>query len=114
MADDQTLPGGPDGSAGDGALGASADGTLLELRGVSKRFGAVQALTDVNLTIPAGKVTALVGDNGAGKSVTIKCIAGIHSPDHGEILFEGRPVHIRTPRDAAELGIETVHQDLAL
>src|SRR4051794_15368653 len=106
MADDQTLPGGPDGAAGVGAppaAGASVDGdgdgdgTLLELRGVSKRFGAVQALTDVNLTIPAGKVTALVGDNGAGKSVTIKCIAGIHSPDHGEILFEGRPVHIHTP-----------------
>jgi ABC-type sugar transport system ATPase subunit len=93
---------------------AGADGELLGLRGVSKHFGAVQALSGVDLTVPAGQVTALVGDNGAGKSVLIKCIAGIHTPDHGEILFEGHPVHIRTPRDAAELGIETVHQDLAL
>ncbi len=59
-------------------------------------------------------MTALVGDNGAGKSVLIKCIAGIHSPDHGEILWDGRPVRIRTPRDAATLGIDTVYQDLAL
>src|SRR5207342_2040632 len=59
-------------------------------------------------------VTALAGDNGAGKSVLIKCIAGIHTPDGGEIEWEGRPVHLRTPRDAAALGIETVHQDLAL
>jgi ABC-type sugar transport system ATPase subunit len=87
---------------------------LLELRGIDKHFGAVQALHSVDLEIRAGEVTALAGDNGAGKSVLIKCIAGIHSPDGGEILFEGRPVHIRTPRDAAELGIETVHQDLAL
>jgi ABC-type sugar transport system ATPase subunit len=87
---------------------------LLELRGVSKNFGPVQALTGVDLQIPAGQVTALAGDNGAGKSVLIKCIAGIHAPDHGEILWEGRPVHFRTPRDAAALGIETVYQDLAL
>ena len=59
-------------------------------------------------------MTALIGDNGAGKSVLIKCIAGIHAPDHGEILWDGTPVRIRTPRDAAVLGIETVYQDLAL
>jgi len=87
---------------------------LLRLRGVSKRFGAVQALVDIDLGIEAGQVTALAGDNGAGKSVLIKCIAGIHTPDAGEILWKGERVHIRTPRDAAALGIETVHQDLAL
>ncbi|MFL6039901.1 MAG: ATP-binding cassette domain-containing protein [Gaiellales bacterium] len=87
---------------------------LLRLRGVSKNFGPVQALHGVDLEVRAGEVTALVGDNGAGKSVTIKTIAGIHSPDRGEIFWEGRPVRIRTPRDAAALGIETVYQDLAL
>jgi ABC-type sugar transport system ATPase subunit len=87
---------------------------LLSLRGVSKNFGPVQALTDVNLDIRAGEVTALIGDNGAGKSVMIKCIAGIHAPESGEILWDGRPVRIRTPREAAALGIETVYQDLAL
>jgi ABC-type sugar transport system ATPase subunit len=74
----------------------------------------VHALVDIDLEIPAGQVTALAGDNGAGKSVLIKCIAGIHTPDSGQILWEGRPVHLRTPRDSAALGIETVHQDLAL
>jgi ABC-type sugar transport system ATPase subunit len=87
---------------------------LLSLRGVGKSFGPVRALVDVDLDVPAGQVTALIGDNGAGKSVLIKCIAGIHRPDHGQILFEGRPVQLRSPRDAAALGIETVHQDLAL
>ena len=87
---------------------------LLRLKGVSKNFGPVQALSDVDLEIPAGKVTALIGDNGAGKSVMIKCIAGIHAPDHGQIFWEGKPVRIRTPREAAALGIETVYQDLAL
>jgi len=87
---------------------------LLELRGIDKNFGAVQALVDINLEVPGGQVTALAGDNGAGKSVLIKCIAGIHAPDGGEMLWEGEPVHVRTPRDAAALGIETVYQDLAL
>jgi ABC-type sugar transport system ATPase subunit len=87
---------------------------LLSLRHVSKSFGAVQALDGIDLDIPAGEVTALTGDNGAGKSVLIKSIAGIHTPDSGSIVWEGHPVHIRTPRDAAALGIETVHQDLAL
>jgi ABC-type sugar transport system ATPase subunit len=81
---------------------------------MSKSFGAVHALVDIDLEVPGGQVTALAGDNGAGKSVLIKCIAGIHTPDAGGILFEGKPVHIRTPREAAALGIETVHQDLAL
>jgi ABC-type sugar transport system ATPase subunit len=99
------------------AVASSSNGAetpLLELRGISKHFGAVQALQSIDLDLPAGQVTALAGDNGAGKSVLIKCIAGIHTPDGGEIRFEGRPVHIRVPRDASTLGIETVHQDLAL
>ena len=87
---------------------------LLRLEGVSKNFGPVQALSDVNIEIPAGQVTALIGDNGAGKSVTIKCIAGIHPPDRGRLVWEGQPVRVRSPREAAALGIETVYQDLAL
>src|SRR6195256_5209158 len=90
------------------------DGPLLQLRGIGKNFGPVQALVNIDLEIPAGQVTALVGDNGAGKSVLIKCISGIHTPDSGQILWIGKPVHIRSPHDAAALGIETVHQDLAL
>ena len=87
---------------------------LLRLRGVNKNFGAVRALTSIDLDVPAGQVTALAGDNGAGKSVLIKCIAGIHRPDGGQIFWDGHPVTIHSPRDAAALGIETVHQDLAL
>ena len=87
---------------------------LLRLRGVSKSFGPVQALKGVDLDLPAGRVTALAGDNGAGKSSLIKCIAGIHIPDEGEIMWEGKSVRIHGPADAAELGIQTVYQDLAL
>ena len=87
---------------------------ILELRGISKSFGSVQALTDVDFEVRDGEVMALVGDNGAGKSTLIKCVAGTHSPDSGEILFEGEPVHIHGPKDAARLGIEVVYQDLAL
>jgi ABC-type sugar transport system ATPase subunit len=93
---------------------AGAGENLLSLRGISKNFGAVQALVDVTFDIPAGQVTALIGDNGAGKSVLIKTIAGIHGVDGGELWWEGKPVHIRNPADASSLGIETVHQDLAL
>jgi ABC-type sugar transport system ATPase subunit len=92
----------------------TGDEPLLRLRGVDKHFGAVQALDKVDLDVPAGKVTALCGDNGAGKTVLIKCIAGIWQPDGGEIHWEGKRVHIHTPHDAAALGIETVYQDLAL
>jgi len=87
---------------------------LLKVRGLDKHFGPVQALTKVDLDLPAGQVTALAGDNGAGKSVLTKCIAGIYQPDHGEFFWEGHPVQIHSPRDAARLGIETVYQDLAL
>ena len=87
---------------------------LLELRDLTKSFGSVQALTDVDFEVRSGEVMALVGDNGAGKSTLIKCIAGTHSADSGEILFEGREVKIHGPKDAARLGIEVVYQDLAL
>ena len=91
------------------------DGTpTLELRGVNKSFGAIQVLHDVHMKVYPGQVTALVGDNGAGKSTLIKSIAGIHAIDSGELLFEGRPVTVTGPRDAAALGIEIVYQDLAL
>ena len=93
----------------------AADGTpLLELRGVSKRFGAVQALTDVDFAAHPGKVTALVGDNGAGKSTLIKAIAGIDQMDDGEYRFDGQPVQVNSPQAATALGIATVYQDLAL
>jgi D-xylose transport system ATP-binding protein len=87
---------------------------VLALRGVSKRFGAVQALTDVDLEVHAGEVVALVGDNGAGKSTLVKTIAGVHPIDEGVIEWEGRSVHIHRPQDAQHLGVATVYQDLAL
>ncbi|GAA2760980.1 ATP-binding cassette domain-containing protein [Streptomyces paradoxus] len=87
---------------------------VLALRGVSKRFGAVQALTDVELEVHAGEVVALVGDNGAGKSTLVKTIAGVHPIDEGVIEWDGRSVQINKPHDAQNLGIATVYQDLAL
>jgi D-xylose transport system ATP-binding protein len=90
------------------------DAALLQIRGVNKSFGAVSVLHNVELSIPAGQVTALVGDNGAGKSTLVKIISGIYTADSGEFGFEGRPVTIHSPRDAANLGIEVVYQDLAL
>ena len=87
---------------------------ILQLRGISKSFGSVQALADVDFEVRDGEVMALVGDNGAGKSTLVKCVAGINSPDSGEILFDGKPVHVSSPKDAAGLGIEIVYQDLAL
>lgn len=90
------------------------DGPVLRLDGVSKAFGAVQALRDVDFEVYPGEVLALVGDNGAGKSTLVKTIAGIHTPDTGQIRFDGATVHLKGPRDAVHLGIETVYQDLAL
>ncbi len=90
------------------------DEPLLKVRELDKHFGPVQALYHVDLDIPNGQVTALVGDNGAGKTVLTKCIAGVYQADHGQVSWEGHPVHIRNARDAARLGIETVYQDLAL
>src|ERR1700693_6119156 len=86
----------------------------FKARGVDKHFGPVQALTQVDLDLYAGQVTALCGDNGAGKSVLTKCIAGIYEIDHGQFFWEGHTVHARNAKDAARLGIETVYQDLAL
>ena len=90
------------------------DTPTLELRGIEKSFGPVHVLSAVNFTAKAGEVTALVGDNGAGKTTMVKCIGGIYSTDSGEFLFEGKPMSIHGPRDAAALGIEIVYQDLAL
>ncbi|GLW62713.1 sugar ABC transporter ATP-binding protein [Actinomadura rubrobrunea] len=87
---------------------------VLDLRGVHKSFGPVAVLHDVDFVAYPGEVTALVGDNGAGKTTLVKCIAGIVRLDRGQYLFEGRPVRITTPREASALGIEVVHQDLAL
>jgi D-xylose transport system ATP-binding protein len=91
-----------------------ASGALLSLRGVSKRFGPVQALTTVDLDVAAGQVTALIGDNGAGKSSLIKTVSGLWAPDAGQILWDGKPVSLHGPRDAEALGITTIYQDLAL
>jgi D-xylose transport system ATP-binding protein len=87
---------------------------LLELRGIGKRFGAVQALSDVDFDVSAGEVVALVGDNGAGKSTLVKIISGAIQADAGEIRFEGRVVQLHGPKDATALQIATVYQDLAL
>jgi len=90
------------------------DTHVLSLTGLNKRFGAVQALTDVSLQVAAGEVVALVGDNGAGKSTLVKVIAGVYQPDGGDITFAGRKVTVGGPKDAQALGIATVFQDLAL
>src|SRR5947207_7544125 len=92
----------------------ATDQPLLRVQDLDKHFGPVQALFHVNLDLPSGKVTALCGDNGAGKTVLTKCVAGIYQADHGQFFWEGRPVHIHNARDASRLGIETVYQDLAL
>jgi D-xylose transport system ATP-binding protein len=92
----------------------SPDSPVLALEGVTKSFGPVQALQDVDFEIHSGEVVALVGDNGAGKSTLVKTIAGIHTPDSGTIVFEGNPVDITSANDAVRLGIATVYQDLAL
>ncbi len=88
--------------------------TILSLRGITKTFGAVAALTDVDLDVAAGQVVAIVGDNGAGKSTLVKVLSGVHAPDSGTISFLGREVNIPTPAAAQQLGIATVYQDLAL
>jgi D-xylose transport system ATP-binding protein len=104
-----------------GLLGGGDSGTsllpgspLLSLRALTKHFGPVEALRYCDLDVPAGMVTALIGDNGAGKSTLIKAISGIYAPSSGQIFWEGKEVQIHTPREADALGISTVYQDLAL
>ena len=87
---------------------------ILQMRGINKSFGAVDVLHDVDFTVVPGEVTALVGDNGAGKTTLVKCIGGTYPIDAGSYSFEGKPVTVHSPRDAAALGIEIVYQDLAL
>jgi D-xylose transport system ATP-binding protein len=91
-----------------------ADQPILEMRNINKSFGPVDVLKKVQFSAYPGEVTALVGDNGAGKSTLVKCISGTYLFESGEYLFEGHPVHLRSPRDASALGIEVVYQDLAL
>ncbi len=104
----------PSGPAGGGSGDPTSAEHLLSLRGITKNFGPVQALRHVDLDVPPAQVTALIGDNGAGKSVLIKTISGIFPPSAGQVFWQGREVHAHTPRDASDLGIATVYQDLAL
>jgi D-xylose transport system ATP-binding protein len=97
-----------------GGGGSAAPRPILEMKGVSKRFGAVEALTAVDFEVYPSEVVALAGDNGAGKSTLVKTIAGAHAPDDGIIRFDGKEVKIQSPWHATQLGIETVYQDLAL
>lgn len=87
---------------------------MLEVKGISKHFGGVKALTDVSLHLNAGEVLALAGDNGAGKSTLIKVISGVHAPDAGSLTYRGQPLRANSPLQARKLGIETIYQDLAL
>jgi D-xylose transport system ATP-binding protein len=103
-----------EGAVRDSGRPSGSDRPLLECRGIEKRFGAVEVLKGVDFSVHSGEVMALVGDNGAGKSTLIKCVAGIHPTDGGEVFFEGEKTHIHGPKDAARLGIEVVYQDLAL
>ena len=96
------------------AGGGKVSETLLEVRNLSKNFGAVQALADLSMKVSAGEVVALAGDNGAGKTTLIKAISGVYKPSGGEILLRGEPVHFNSPQEAREKGIETIYQDLAL
>ncbi len=87
---------------------------LLEAKGVCKYFGAVTALRDVNISLLPGEVLGVVGDNGAGKSTFMKVLSGLHPPSEGTLIFDGKPIKFSSPRDARNLGIEMVYQDLAL
>ena len=94
--------------------GTDPTGDVLAVRGVKKSFGRVQALRDATMSLPRGEITAIIGDNGAGKSTLVRCIVGVHPPDAGEVLLDGKPVHFTNPEQARSAGIETVFQDLAL
>jgi simple sugar transport system ATP-binding protein len=98
----------------DGGGGELMTTPVLEARGISKQYGHVEALSDANFELNAGEVVALIGDNGAGKSTLVRILSGTEPADSGEILFDGKPVHLTSPVDARALGMETVFQDLAL
>ncbi|GAB3610307.1 ATP-binding cassette domain-containing protein [Humibacter ginsengiterrae] len=108
------MSGGDAGLSADAARLAGALEPVVSMRGISKSFGHIQALRNVDLDLYGGEVVALVGDNGAGKSTLVKILAGVHPPDSGSIAYEGRTVSIPTPAASRELGIATVFQDLAL
>src|SRR6478752_1567121 len=93
---------------------SGSDAPMLEIRNMTKTFGSVISLADISTSVHAGKVTCVLGDNGAGKSTFIKMLAGVHRPDQGELLIDGEPVHFTAPRDALDAGIATVYQDLAM
>ncbi len=95
-------------------LSQTPDVPLLEVRHLSKSFGAVQALKDLSMTLRAGEVVALAGDNGAGKTTLIKAVSGVYPPSSGDILLDGQPVRFASPQEARDRGIETIYQDLAL
>jgi D-xylose transport system ATP-binding protein len=114
MADSRTPAGNNVPSSASLANYRPGETPLLQLRGVTKSFGAVQALSNVDIEVYAGEVVGLVGDNGAGKSTLIKAISGVGPPDEGDFWVEGQPAKITSPQVAARLGIETVYQDLAL
>src|SRR5690348_17320191 len=93
---------------------SGSDAPMLEIRNMTKTFGSVISLSDISTTVRAGKVTCVLGDNGAGKSTFIKILAGVHQPTKGELLMDGKPVLFHEPRDALDVGIATVYQDLAM
>jgi simple sugar transport system ATP-binding protein len=95
-------------------MNTSNNEPLLDLEHISKRFGGLHALKDVSLTLHPGEVLALAGDNGAGKSTLIKTISGVHQPDTGTIKYCGKLIHLETPHQARDAGIETIYQDLAI
>src|SRR5699024_10761360 len=96
------------------AAQAPTDDVLLQCTGLRKSFGNVHAIREASIRLPRGEVTAIIGDNGAGKSTLVRCLVGVHQPDAGEYLFDGRPAVFDNPEAAREAGIETVHQNLAL
>ena len=93
---------------------ADGDSPLLEIQNITKTFGSVISLSDISTTVRAGQVTCVLGDNGAGKSTFIKTLAGVHQPDKGQLLMDGKPINLTSPRDALDAGIATVYQDLAM
>jgi len=101
-------------TATEAASSPTPTGDALTVRDLKKSFGRVQALREATLNLPRGQVTALIGDNGAGKSTLVRCLVGVHQPDHGEVRIDGEPVHFANPQQGRAAGLETVFQELAL